>query len=129
MLLHISEQSSQTLQEQIVDQIRARILSGDLTADTPLPSIRALAKETRVSVITVQRAYDTLLNQELVYSRRGKGFFVADLPGADKTALATLRFDERLQQLIKEAKREGLTATELEQSFKSALNSGDDNNA
>lgn len=129
MLLNISEQSSQTLQEQIVDQIRARILSGSLAADTPLPSIRTLAKEARVSVITVQRAYDTLLNQELVYSRRGKGFFVADLPGDDKTALATQRFDERLQTLIREAKREGLSATELEQLFKSALNSGDDNNA
>jgi len=129
MLLHISEQASETLQEQIIDQIRARILSGALLADTALPSIRSLAKDLRVSVITVQRAYDALLNEDLIYSRRGKGFFVAYLPGDDKSALAGARFGDRLTKLIKEAKREGLSSTEIERLFNDALKSGDENNA
>ncbi len=126
MLLHISEQSSETLQEQIIGQVRARILNGELAPDFALPSIRALAKDLRVSVITVQRAYDQLLNEELIYSRRGKGFFVATLQQSDKSALAQQRFAAQLQTTIQAAKRDGLSGEEIEQIFSEVLRSGDD---
>ncbi len=129
MLLHISEQAAETLQEQIVDQIRARILSGGLTANTALPSIRSLAKELRVSVITVQRAYDSLLNENLVYARRGKGYFVADLPSTDKASLAGTRFEDRLHKLINDAKREGLSNEDVERVFRTALDSLEEDDA
>ena len=113
MLLHISEQSSETLQEQIIGQVRARILNGELPPEYALPSIRSLAKDLRVSVITVQRAYDQLLNEKLIYSRRGKGFFVASLNQSDKSDLAKERFSTQLSSLLKTARRDGLNADEI----------------
>ncbi len=127
MLLHISDQSSETLQEQIIGQIRARILSGDLPADYSLPSIRALAKDLRVSVITVQRAYDHLLSEELIYSRRGKGFFVTSLEQNDKSALAQQRFAQQLRSTIETATRDGLSKEEIQKIFNQILQSGDSN--
>ncbi|MBT4610771.1 MAG: GntR family transcriptional regulator [Gemmatimonadetes bacterium] len=76
MLLNLSDQSSETLQQQIVRQLRSRILTGELAAGDALPSIRGLAKQLRVSVITVDRAYDRLSQEGLIGSRRGKGYFV-----------------------------------------------------
>lgn len=127
MLLHISDQSSETLQEQIIGQIRARILSGDLPADYSLPSIRALAKDLRVSIITVQRAYDHLLSEELIYSRRGKGFFVTSLEQNDKSALAQQRFAQQLRSTIETATRDGLSKEEIQKIFNQILQSGDSN--
>ena len=126
MLLHISEHSAETLQEQIIGQIRARILSGELEPEHGLPSIRNLAKELKVSVITVQRAYEQLLNEEIIYSRRGKGFFVAPLEQSDKSALAQGRFSQQLSNLIEIARRDGLNDQEVRQIFNKTLQSGDD---
>ncbi|MDA1371095.1 MAG: GntR family transcriptional regulator [Proteobacteria bacterium] len=127
MLLHISEQSQDTLQEQIIGQIRARILSGDLEPDFGLPSIRVLAKSLQVSVITVQRAYEHLLNEEVIYARRGKGFFVTPLEADAKSALAQQRFTEHLHSLIGAARRDGLGDEEIRQLFLARLQSGDNN--
>ena len=125
MLLHISEQSAETLQEQIIGQIRARILNGTLEPDYALPSIRTLAKNLRVSVITVQRAYEHLLNEEIIYSRRGKGYFVAPLGQNDKSVLS-----QQLVNLIGTARRDGLNDQEVRQIFNRTLQSGDyDDNA
>ena len=57
--------------------ISAQIVSGALKEDEPLPSIRALAKDLRISVITTKRAYDELLQAGYVYAVAGKGYFVA----------------------------------------------------
>ena len=127
MLLHISEHSAETLQEQIIGQIRARILSGELESEHGLPSIRNLAKELKVSVITVQRAYEQLLNEEIIYSRRGKGFFVAPLGQSDKSALAQQRFSNQLVKLVRMARRDGLNDEEVTQIFHKILQAGDNN--
>ncbi len=74
MLLNISPHSELTLQDQIVGQIRARILRGELEPDEALTSIRALSQILKVGVNTVQRAYDQLLKEALIYARPGKGF-------------------------------------------------------
>ena len=124
MLLRISEHSSQTLQEQIISQIRARILSGDLDADEALPSIRRLSKELKVSVITVQRAYEHLLNEEIIYARRGKGFFVSPLQQGDKSELAQQRFAERLISLLDEARQDGLEDKQIKTIFAECLQGG-----
>lgn len=124
MLLHISEQSSETLQEQIVGQLRARILKGDLAPDHALPSIRSLAKDLKVSVITVQRAYEHLLNEEVIYARRGKGFFVASLPQSAKSALAQQRFSDQLNILLQGARRDGLEDSEIREIMEGQLQEG-----
>jgi GntR family transcriptional regulator len=121
MLLNISPQSSLTLQEQIIGQIRARILTGELPADAPLPSIRALSQHLRVGINTVQRAYEQLLREELIYARQAKGFFVAPLDAQDKSGYASERFAASLHALISEARQEGLRPRDLKQIFTQLL--------
>lgn len=121
MLLNISQHSSLTLQEQIIGQLRAQILNGELPAETPLSSIRALSVQLRVGINTVQRAYDQLLREELIYSRAGKGFFVAPLNDQDKSAFARERFASALHELITKAQQEGLSQKNLKQVFTQIL--------
>ena len=121
MLLNISQHSALTLQEQIIGQIRARVLSGDLAAETSLPSIRALSQQLRVGINTVQRAYDELLREGLIYARAGKGYFVAPLAAKDKSAYARERFATALRALISDAQQEGLSRKDLKQTFAQIL--------
>lgn len=113
MLLDLTDLSSESLQNQIIGQVRARILSGELAAASSLPSIRALARDHRVSVITVQRAYEELMRQGLIHSRRGKGFFVSDLSGSIKKEMARQRLNERLRPLVEAAFAEGLSRRDV----------------
>jgi GntR family transcriptional regulator len=115
VILNLSELSDEPLHAQISRQIRAKILSEDLTGGTALPSIRGLAREQRVSVITVQRAYDDLEREGLVRSRRGKGFWVTPLAGGRKKAMAEERFADALRKLVAYAVAEGLDASEMRQ--------------
>ena len=77
MELFIDNKSGAPIYEQICEQVRAQIVSGALKEDEPLPSIRALAKDLRISVITTKRAYDELEREGLVCTVAGKGCFVA----------------------------------------------------
>jgi DNA-binding transcriptional regulator YhcF (GntR family) len=117
MLLNISPHSELTLQDQIVGQIRARILRGELEPDEPLTSIRAMSQTLKVGVNTVQRAYDLLLKEDLIYARPGKGFFVAPLNPGTKSTLARQRFSGALEALMLDATHEGLAGNEIRQLF------------
>lgn len=83
--------------QQLVDQLRGQILSGTLAGDTPLPSIRGLAKDLRVSVITTKRAYEELERAGLVYTVPGKGCFVAQGNQAALRAAQMGQVEERLR--------------------------------
>jgi len=113
MILNLTDLSNEPLQGQISRQIRAKILAGELSADTSLPSIRTLAKDTRVSVITVQRAYEQLMRESLIHSRRGKGFFVSQLRKDEKTDMAKERLMENLERPILAALDEGLSTSDI----------------
>ena len=113
MILNLTDVSSESLQSQIVRQVRAKILSGELSAETSLPSIRELARQQKVSVITVQRAYESLMREELIHSRRGKGFFVSALQDKRKLQMAKQRLVENLEPIINAALAEGLTVKEI----------------
>ena len=113
MLLQLTDLSAEPLQAQIVRQIRAKILAGDLPACSDLPSIRKLASEQHVSVITVQRAYETLEHEGLVHSRRGKGFFVSELSKPGRKGMARERLRAALEPEIKAALAEGLGEEEI----------------
>ncbi len=117
MLLNLTDLSSEPLQSQIVRQVRAKILIGEVAAGTSLPSIRALAREQHVSVITVQRAYETLIREELIHSRRGKGFFVSDLENKRKEEMAKQRLLENLSPLISAALEEGLSEKDIKRAI------------
>ncbi len=115
MLLHLTDLSDEPLQQQIIRQIRAHILSGELPAHADLPSIRELASQARVSVITVQRAYEALLDDELIYARRGKGYFVSATTSAEKRQLAEKNLKNQLPSIYQRALNEGLPAQSIRQ--------------
>ncbi len=77
MTIFIDNKSGAPIYEQIRSQIRAQIISGELKEDDPLPSIRNLAKDLHISVITTKRAYDELERDGYLYTVAGKGCFVA----------------------------------------------------
>ncbi len=113
MLLSLTDLSDEPLQHQITRQIRAKILSGDLQAGVDLHSIRSLAREQRVSVITVQRAYEGLEREGLIHARRRRGFFVSALSEREKRRMAKQRLLERLRPQIAAARAEGLSESEI----------------
>ena len=113
MKILISNANNQPIYEQIYTQIRNQILSGELAPGQGLPSIRALAKDLRVSVITTKRAYAELEEAGFIDTVQGKGSFVA---GGN---LELLR-EERLRQVeghlaraVAEAENAGIEAADL----------------
>lgn len=78
MNILIRNTSSTPIYEQIVSQIKAMIISGALQEGDALPSMRLLAKELRISVITTKRAYEELERDGFIFSVTGKGSFVAE---------------------------------------------------
>ena len=78
MELIIRNTTNQPIYDQICSQIKAQIITGQLTPGEALPSIRALAKDLKISVITTKRAYDELEAQGFVHTVAGKGSFVAE---------------------------------------------------
>ena len=78
MQLYIDNRSGAPIYDQIYSQIKDAILSGQVGEGEALPSIRALAKDLRISVITTKRAYDELENEGFIYTLPGKGCFVAE---------------------------------------------------
>ncbi len=77
MTVLIDNKSGKPIYEQIYTQLKDQIISGSLREDDPLPSIRSLAKDLRISVITTKRAYDELEKDGFLYTVAGKGSFVA----------------------------------------------------
>ena len=77
MKIIINNSSMQPIYEQIVAQVRNKIMQGELEEDTALPSVRTLAKDLRVSALTVKKAYDALEQEGFVVTVHGKGSFVA----------------------------------------------------
>jgi GntR family transcriptional regulator len=124
VILNLSELSDEPLHAQVSRQIRAKILCKDLAGGDALPSIRGLAKDQRISVITVQRAYDDLEREGLVQSRRGKGFWVAPIPEGRKQKMAKERFMDALQKLVAHAAAEGLSKADMRQILDKLLEKG-----
>lgn len=73
----VSNKISKPLYEQIASQIKAAIMSGELSAGDPIPSMRALAKSLHISVLTVQKAYETLQDEGFIETTAGKGCYVS----------------------------------------------------
>ena len=77
MEIIVSNKASKPLYEQIASQIKAAIMSGELSAGEPIPSMRALAKSLHISVLTVQKAYETLQDEGFIETTAGKGCYVS----------------------------------------------------
>ena len=77
MEIVVSNKASQPLYEQIASQVKAAIMSGELSAGEPLPSVRAMAKSLRISILTVQKAYGCLQDDGFIEITAGKGCYVS----------------------------------------------------
>jgi len=109
----ISQSDSRPLYLQIIEQIQRRVAVGDLTPGTELPSIRQLAADLAISVITIKRAYLELEREGTITTRQGKGSFVSQQPGLPAT-LAQRELTERLMQAAELGVLLGLSKTEMQ---------------
>ncbi len=99
--------------EQIVDQVRDAIWRGDLPSGTPLPSLRQLAKDLEVSLITTTRAYNELAAARLIGNQAGRGSFVLPQDEEDTRAHLLERLDTQLDQAVATARLAGLNTSDL----------------
>ena len=117
----MSMQSEVPAYEQIKAQIKAQILSGDLAADEPLVSMRQLARDLRVSVITTTRAYGDLEAEGLIYTVGGRGCYVKG--NADMVREQYLRLvDDALSAAADKGKAAGLTLEDLQSRLEETYN-------
>ena len=117
MEIIIKNTSGQPIYEQIFTQIKNLILNGTLKEGDMLPSIRGLAKDLRISVITTKRAYDELEREGYVNTVGGKGCFVA---GMNKELIREenlKKIENHMQAILAIAKSCGITNEELIEQF------------
>ena len=111
----ISNSSGKPIYEQIVDQVKEQIMAGALAAGDALPSMRLLAKELRISVITTKRAYEELERDGFLENVPGKGCFVAPQNKELLREAQLRRVEEKLTQAIEEARRGAVSLEELKE--------------
>jgi GntR family transcriptional regulator len=113
MNIKINSKSGVAIYEQIEHQIKNEILNGTLKEGEPLPSIRSLAADLKISVITTKRAYEELEKEGMIYSVAGKGFFVDNPDLQYLEEKRTLGIEEELGKVISNARAAGLTKAEI----------------
>lgn len=109
----ISNSSGKPIYEQITIQLKQMILSGTLKPHDPLPSMRLLAKELRISVITTKRAYEDLEKDGFIYSVVGKGSFVADTNHELLREEQLKQIEEHLEKAVETANRMNVSQQEV----------------
>ena len=113
MEIKISNLSSVPIYQQVATQIKSDILNGSLKNNDQLPSIRSLAKELEVGIITVKKSYEVLLQEDLIYSKGAVGYFVNDI---DIDTVLTIKKEEYLDELksiIDKAINDGLNIEDI----------------
>ncbi|RKQ30399.1 GntR family transcriptional regulator [Oceanobacillus halophilus] len=115
MQIIISNSSKEPIYEQITNQIKSSILSGELQEGTSLPSMRQLAKDLQISVITTKRAYEELEKAGFIYSIVGKGSFVAEQNLEIIREKKQRVIEEQLNAVIINSREIGLPLDELQQ--------------
>ena len=113
MNIIISNSSGKPIYEQITSQIKNEIITGHLSAGDPLPSMRMLAKELRISVITTKRAYEDLEREGFISTVVGKGSFVAEKNMEFVRENQLKAVEESIQKAVADAKTGGITLGEL----------------
>ena len=119
MNINISNTSTIPLYEQIQTQIKTQILNGILQPGEGLPSIRNLAKELKVSIITTKRAYEELEKDGFIQTVVGKGTFVSNQNTERLKEITLYNLENKLEEIIKQAKSAGITLEEGLEIFKS----------
>ena len=121
MEIKISNMSSIPIYQQVATQIKSNILDGSLKYNDQLPSIRSLAKELEVGIITVKKSYEVLLQEELIYSKGAVGYFVNDIDLATVLTIKKEEYLDELKSIIDKAVNDGLNINDIKDIFNSVL--------
>ncbi len=118
MNLVINPTSEDPIYKQIYDQISSQIIRGELPSEYCLPPIRTVAKELRISVITIKRAWEELEHDGFIYTMAGKGCFVAPLPREELANKRDTLAAEKMLKDIEYYKSLGLSLDEVQELLK-----------
>lgn len=113
MNIRLQSKSGIPIYRQVSEQVRSLILDGELKKDDALPSIRGLASDLKISVITTKRAYEELEKEGMIYSVQGKGFFVDD---PDREFLEEKRaygVEEEMKKILHVCGQSGMSKEEV----------------
>ena len=113
--MRILQNSGVSIYQQIAEQMKTDILSGKMKQGEYLPSIRSLAKELKISVITTMKAYELLEVEGLVTAAQGKGFYVNAQDSEMLREQHLRKVEDALQEAIAAAKIAGMSEEELQE--------------
>ncbi|MBR6070772.1 MAG: GntR family transcriptional regulator [Ruminococcus sp.] len=113
MKIIIKNSSELPIYEQIEEQIKAQILAGKVAEDEQLPSIRQLARDLKISVITTTRVYTDLTNEGFIVSVAGKGYFVAPRNNELLRERMLCEMEEAIEQVVTNGRNAGLTDDDI----------------
>lgn len=119
--MRILQNSGVPIYQQIAEQMKADILAGKMKQGEYLPSIRSLAKELKISVITTMKAYELLEAEGLVTAAQGKGFYVNAQDSEMLREQHLRKVEEALQEAIAAAKIAGMSDAELKETLEALL--------
>lgn len=117
MKIIINSSSMVPIYEQIMDQIKARIAAGDLKENDILPSVRTLAKEQKISALTVKKAYDNLEQEGYTVTVHGKGTYVAPANAERMKEEQCREVEADMERAVQKGRRFGLADEEIRQIF------------
>lgn len=126
MFILLSGSNGVPLYQQIVDQVRTKILSGELRPGEPLPSMRQLAADLMTSMITTKRAYQELELAGLIQTRPGLGTYVCELPDGSVEAIKLSEVRQQLADALRNARRLGVSGKLLRTLIEQALQAEED---
>ncbi|MDC7288308.1 GntR family transcriptional regulator [Blautia schinkii] len=113
MYIILKEDSNLPIYEQIVKAVKEGLIGGTITPGEMLPSIRSLARDLQISVITTKRAYEELEKEKLIYSVPGKGFYIKETNQEFLREQQLKKLEDRLSGWIDEARGLGVTEEEM----------------
>ena len=115
MKIKISNLSSMPIYQQIASEIRNKILSNELMSNMQLPSIRALSKELEVGIITIKKAYEVLLQENLIYSKGAVGYFVNEINREEILVIKKGEYLKEIEKVFEKALDDGLTKVDVKE--------------
>ncbi|MBQ4283145.1 MAG: GntR family transcriptional regulator [Lachnospira sp.] len=113
MKIIISANSSLPIYEQIINQVRDAVVAKKMLPGEAMPSIRVLAKDLQVSVITTKRAYEDLEKEGVIMSVPGKGFYVCEQSNDILKEKQIMLLEERYAELISDSRKAGMELSEI----------------
>jgi GntR family transcriptional regulator len=113
MFIHLNPNNGMPIYRQLFQQLRERIVSGQLTSDEQLPSVRELSAELKINFLTVAKVYQLLESEQLVETRRGLGTFVLNGRATRSPVEKRKLIAEAVTQVVAEARHLDLDADEV----------------